>query len=463
MKFKKTAAFWLAAAMSFSLAACNGGSGGGETGGTSGNTGGGSTSGEAPVTGLETPTLIVLNHRTDRDKDGSLAEMTKSFEEKYNCKVEYRTYTNYAEDAATVLGSPNWGDVMMIPDSVGLKDLGSFFEPLGSFDDLSKDYNWVGEKMSDGTVYGIPHAGNVSGGLCYNKRIWTEAGVTTLPKTPDEFVAALNKIHEAFPEGVIPLYTNFAAGWPMQGWRSLGYSAAGDPDWRTNLLVNKEEPFASGGPLYEAAKLLFDVFSDPALIEGDPSTSDWEACKSLINEGKIATIVLESWAVSQFKEAGPNPDDIGFMPVPFTTNGKQYAESGGDYHLGVNKNNSDDQKELAKNYVFWFVDESGFAASEGMLSVKKGSPVSIENFENVEMFSFNPAPAGLGDAWDDIDKASDVNINAGGDAENYKIKIAEAAFAGKPFSEIEAIFADLNSKWATARDANADLQNYLAQ
>ena len=43
------------------------------------------------------------------------------------------------------------------------------------------------------------------------------------------------------------------------------------------------------------------VFSDPTLHEEDPMTSDWEGCKAAINEGKIATMVMGAWAVSQFQ------------------------------------------------------------------------------------------------------------------------------------------------------------------
>lgn len=404
-------------------------------------------------------TLTVLHHRTDLDANGEMAAMTKAFEDANNCKVVYQSYTNYAEDASTKLTSPNWGDVMMIPDSVEVKDFANFFEPLGDYTDLSTKYNWTQSKMSGGKVYGMPHAGNVSGGYCYNKRVWTEAGVTSLPKTPEEFVAALKKIKEKFPD-TIPLYTNYAAGWPLQGWRSFGYSATGDPDWKDKVLTDKSDLFVQGAPMYEAAKLLYNVFSDPTLIEGDPSTSEWEGCKAQINEGKVATIVLESWAVNQFKEAGPNPDDVAFAPVPFSVGGKQYAEAGADYCLGINKNISDAQKELAKKYVFWFVDESGFAAKYKMLDTKKGTPVVIENFENVTMFSFNPAPDALEGVFDAIDNDSGVNINQANNDGNYKLKIAELAFAGKPFSEVETIFAELNKKWAATRDANQKLKDY---
>ena len=54
--------------------------------------------------------------------------------------------------------------------------------------------------------------------------------------------------------------------------------------------------------------------------------------KVWFGEGKIATMVMGSWAVSQFMEQAENPDDIGYMPVPVTAaDGKVYAEEGPDY------------------------------------------------------------------------------------------------------------------------------------
>ena len=45
----------------------------------------------------------------------------------------------------------------------------------------------------DGLVYGVPSTGNAQG-IVYNKRVFEEAGVTEIPKTPDEFIDALKAI-----------------------------------------------------------------------------------------------------------------------------------------------------------------------------------------------------------------------------------------------------------------------------
>lgn len=81
----------------------------------------------------------MLTHRTDRIEDGSLAEMTKAFEEANNCKVEYQGFTDYASDVSTMMNTTDYGDVLMIPDTVKVMDLGNFFEPLGTLEELDPE------------------------------------------------------------------------------------------------------------------------------------------------------------------------------------------------------------------------------------------------------------------------------------------------------------------------------------
>lgn len=72
--------------------------------------------------------------------------------------------------------------------------------------------------------------------------------------------------------------------------------------------------------MYEAVKQKF--------TEDDPTTTDWEGSKGMMNQGKIGCMVLGSWAISQIQGAGDNADDIAYMPFPISVNGKQYAAAG---------------------------------------------------------------------------------------------------------------------------------------
>lgn len=38
------------------------------------------------------------------------------------------------------------------------------------------------------------------------------------------------------------------------------------------------------------------------LTEDDPTTTDWEGCKPMMNNGQIGVMVLGSWAVVQMQD-----------------------------------------------------------------------------------------------------------------------------------------------------------------
>lgn len=395
--------------------------------------------------------LEVLTNRTDRVDDGSLDELTKAFEEANNCDVQYIGYQDYTGTVATRMGTDDYGDVLMIPDDVELNDLSNFFEPIGSYDEVNATYRWADKKMDkDKNVYGISYGGNAVGVL-YNKKVWADAGITSSPKTPDEFLADLQMI--ADNTEAIPYYTQYAdASWTITQWQNLVLSASGDPDYENKLLTDKLDLFAEDGGYYPVYKLMFDLFSNPALIEEDHMTTEWEFSKVWMGEGKIGTMVMGSWAVAQFREQADNPDDIGYMPVPITAkDGKQYAETSSDYCVGVSKHSNN--KELAKKYIEWFVGESGFAEKEGMIPAKKDSalPENLSEFSNAEFFEKTATPEALLGKFNEIDTKSGVGV-WNGDTDNFKIKLAEAAFAGKGESEFRSIIAAEDEKWSSARD-----------
>lgn len=466
MKLKKTLALALAAASVLSMSACSqkNDDPAGTNNGTSANNGTNAPSNiqQEDVTITEGLKLRVLTNRDDRVADGYFAEMVKPFEEKYKCTVEFEEHKDYEGDVANMMSTSDYGDVLLIPNNVKVNDLPDFFEPLGSYDDLSKTYKWADQKSNNGTVYGIAHIGTVSGGIVYNKKIWADAGITEMPKTPEEFINDLKKIKEKFPD-VIPYYTNYAAGWTMNQWSDLPQAISGDPDMKNSMMKNKEPLCKEGNTYYQVYKLIYDLFSEADLIEEGHANTNWDQSKIDLPAGKIATMVLGSWAVGQIKgEAvnnGYNPDDVGYMPAPFTgADGKQSAISGPDYFLAVNKNSSDDVKALAKAYVFWFVDESGFCDHESGVPVQVDGkfPDTLSAFADCKMFQENPAAEGLEGVWDNIDKESDVGIYSDA-ADNFKMKLAEAAFQGKGEEGFKEVIDDVNEKWSAALDKESAL------
>lgn len=395
-----------------------------------------------------TATIKFIHHKTDREEDGTMAELISRFNGVYpNIAVETEGITDYQEDSLLRLSSGDWGDVMFIP-AVDAAELPTYFVPYGSVSEMSELVNFADQWKNNDLCYGIGYMGNAQGVL-YNKKVFADAGVTTLPKTPDEFIAALQAIKDN--TDAIPLYTNYAAGWTMGGqWDAyLGAITTGDETWLNQKFVHTAEPFKDNGDgtgAYALYKILYDAV-EKGLIEDDYTTTDWEGCKPMINNGEIGTMVLGSWAIAQMKAAGSNPDDIGYMPFPITVNGKQYATAGPDYCFGINVNASDDNKTAAMVFVKWMVEESGWCDLEGGYPISKSAPTSFV-FDGVNIVNNVTALAGEEDFMNEMNAESELSFNAGGDAKVQRI--VEAAATGA--ESYDDIMADWTEAWNLAQE-----------
>ena len=389
-------------------------------------------------------------HRTDiPDKlNGYVEEFRKIYP---NVEIEYELITDYAENALLRVGNTDW-TIMGIP-TVQKDELSKYFVPLGSLDTLSGLYNFMSSWSFDGVCYGIPSTGNAQGVL-YNKRIFAEAGVTELPKTPDEFMAALRAVKEK--TDAIPLYTNYAAGWTMGAWDAyIGVAATGRDTYMNQELAHLKDPFAdqgNGTGPYAVYKILYDAAAE-GLIEDDYTTTDWEGCKPMLNNGQIATMVLGSWAFTQMRDAegGEHPEDVGYMAFPISIDGKQYAPAGGDYNFAINVQASYEEKLAAMYYLKWLTHESGFAYSEGGAPIAKDGeyPDLYAAFDGIDMVSDADAVAGEETLLSEMNAESELNFNNGG---NTKVQeIIEHGFnKDKTFDEI---MADWNAAWSDAQAA----------
>ncbi len=475
MKFKRTIALLATAAMAVSFVACGSspgtgaesGSGGSGTAGDTGNAGNGGTA-DAPdnnytavvlgETGKDIKTKIkILTHRTDMVGDDYSGKSWKDYVAEFNkiypeITVEFEAITDYAEDSLLRLQGGDWGDIMMIP-AIDASELSNYFMPYGTVDQMKGAIRFATDKQYNGICYGVPSTGNAQGVL-YNKAVFEKAGITTLPKTPEEFINDLTLIKEK--TDAIPLYTNYAAGWTMGAWDAyIAGTATGDATYMNQKLAHTANPFADpgdGSHAYNVYKVLYDAVAK-GLIEDDYSTTDWEGSKGMLNRGEIGTMVLGSWAYSQMQAAGDKPEDIGYMSFPITVNGKQYATAGPDYAFGINKDASDENRMASLLFVKWMTNESGYSYNEG------GIPINAEDdkypdlyaaFDGVEYVSDEPALAGEEDLKDTLNSDSELSINSGGDKKVQAI-IEHASNGDMTFDQI---MDSWNKAWTEAQELN---------
>ncbi len=479
MKLKKVLAVTLAAVMTMSMAACgddaaadNGaaaegggaavdnGAADGTEAADAGAANTGAAEGDLSYANIKlgedytdlTATITLFNHRTDMDSADYGGKNWESYLADFNAvypniTVEITTDTNYADDALTHLQSGDYETIMMIPQ-VDKADLSNYFISYGDLDTMKEQINYATTWEYGGEVYGVPSTATTQG-IVYNKKVFEEAGVTELPKTPEEFLAALQAIKDN--TDAIPLYTNYAAGWTMGAWDAyIGNNATGDTTYMNQKLVHTKDPFQDYGDdthAYAVYKILYDAVAQ-GLIEDDYSTTDWEGCKGMINNGEIGCMVLGSWAYPQMEAGGPNAADIGYMPFPITVNGQQYASAGADYSYAINVNASADEQAAAMVFVKWMTEESGFSYNEDGLPVAKSSTDTKLAFEGVTFLEDEPSVAGEEDLLNEMNSESELNINAGGNDKIQRI-IEHAANGDMTFDEV---MAEWNEAWSDAQE-----------
>ncbi|WP_327269714.1 extracellular solute-binding protein [Streptomyces sp. NBC_01218] len=389
--------------------------------------------------------ITVLTNRTDQLADGTLKKYAAEFRKVYpGVKVTFEGLTDYEGETKIRMNTDNYGDVLLIPNSLSVKQYPTFFAPLGKAGELSAKFDYTDHATVDDQVYGLADIG-VANGFVYNKAVWAKAGVDDWPTTPAEFVADLEKIKER--TGATPYYTNYKDGWPLTNWTNAIGSPTCDADSYDSLAAT-DKPWSQGSDLYTIDKLLYTIV-DEKLAEADPTTTNWEDSKARIGTGEVASMWLGSWAISQMqaaaKAAGKNPDDIGFMPFPQQTDGKFCSVLRPDYQYAVNVHS--DKKSAARAWIDWYITQSGHSAAEGSISSVKGTPLpaTLKAFSDNDV---NTIPQNQDDVVrvNAIDKASEIGITA----QDYRQKLVDVA-RGAADGDMESFFDDLNGKWAEAR------------
>ncbi|QMV42708.1 ABC transporter substrate-binding protein [Cohnella cholangitidis] len=388
--------------------------------------------------------ITVLTQRTDI-VDTLQKEFTAEFNKAYpDIRVKWEAVQDYENNIKIRMNTEDYGDVLLIPNNVEPKDFPTFFEPLGDYEADKTKYSQIDAHRFEGKYYGIPMAINTLG-IVYNKKVFNDAGVTTVPKTPDEFLAAMQKIKDT--TDAIPLYTNYKDDWTLSQWADYLQPAAGDPNYPNIGVLQDPNPWAAGKPYNDIFKLMYEV-AKRGLIEEDPTTTDWESSKGMINRGEIGTMVLGSWAITQMQGAGPNPDDIGYMPFP-TNAAKLSAPLSADYNWSINVHSKN--KEAANAFIHWVVDESDYASKyQGGFSAKFDDggnlqiPELLKGFQDlgVTMELSTPGPDDLNGVLTQIDNDSEVGIHN----PDFKKRLIEAAIGNRDES-FEDIMADLDKRW----------------
>ena len=373
-----------------------------------------------------------------------MQEYIDAFEKKYpDVNVVYTPYADLEASLRQRMAEGDYGDVLYIPGFVTQNELPKYFESLGNVNKLGMKYNYIDQaRYLNYSVYGIPSSAYLAG-IIYTKEVFDKAGIANLPTTMDEYLYAMYLINEHTE--AIPFYTGCQEIWVLQIWEPFMFiEMTGNPAYKYGKFITEKEPFREGTVQNKVLRFLYDLV-EYGYTEVDRENINWVKSIEKLHNGEIASMAIGTWAFSNFKNAGEHGENIGFMPFPNTVDGTQYATLNMDYCYGVAKNS--DNKEAAKAFVFFMLDESGYAFDHDTISVLKSDPYPECYSGMVQTTMRNSVAASVAHYNQYLKLSTKLNLS---DNSEY-VRIVEAA-AGKEDLTFDEIMEDWNSRWEASRE-----------
>ncbi len=277
--------------------------------------------------------------------DAWVKDLTAEFEKKTGAKlkVETQQWNGIQQKLTTALSEENPPDVFEIGNTQtpayaqtgGLADLGELKSEIGG--DWTEALNE--SSIFDGKQYGAPwyFANRV---VLYNKSVFKEAGVTEVPKTRDEFFAALDKIKAKGKAE--PLYL------PGQNW----YFFDGLTIGKGAELVKKDgDKWVSNlsDPKVGEAMELYKKYADYSKAPKDKDEATPQQGE-VFAKGKTGAFIGMGWEAGIAIKANPAIEkEIGYFTIPGETADKPESVFLGGSNLAIAEGSS--KQELAKEFL----------------------------------------------------------------------------------------------------------------
>lgn len=405
-----------------------------------------------------TGTIVVLTDRVDL-LNSKLAEYKLEFETKYpGTEVIFEASKDYEDYASKRLEEGDYGDVLLIPESLPESEYADYFEPLGSYQSLSEYYkaDYLAMVHQEGVIYGIPRY-IMPQGIAYNKRVLERAGVAELPTSPEAFVEMLKKIKSS-DEKIIPFYTNerfygALAKWQKHAWGSV----TADATYKYTGMLEEQEPFAKGSANYTVYKLLYDIVKEK-LCEPVTERSNQKTVGQMFNNGEIGCMLVDWEELASLQQASTNPDDVGYMPFPYTVlvenedgemEEQQFATAELSYSYAVNKNS--ENKMAARAWVEYILRHSGFAVSEGADPIRKKTefPTILDNFKGIHFIVVDDSDEEAVERYNATCEKAKLWLEE--DSQGHEVRRIVKAAMQENGESFEDIMKDWNDRWKAAR------------
>lgn len=353
-------------------------------------------------------------------------------------KINIETYKDYRETVRIKMSSNDMPDVLdfAFSDYTADQVTTNFIalDAIAYTDKFDAQVNKQFTASTNNKLYGLS-TGLSASMIIYNKKIFKDLNLK-VPETLDDFVAVCKTISAG---GKVALATAAKAKWPFNNyWASVPDCIAGNVNVR-NDAATVDEPFTKDNPIYKSFTIL-KRFADEKILEADPLSSDWEPMKKEFQNGNVAMFFLGNWFVPQGVGDVVKAEDIGVFPFPYDNNkGPRNVTAGSDYGWGMGAGSKNPDAQLAffnflcdTVYGDW-AKQCGFLSARTDVVIDSAFSKEFESYKPVKLFSIANTKE-----YDDVLSKAQVDWDA----------MCQQVLQG---SDLDTLFADLNSRWKAAR------------
>jgi raffinose/stachyose/melibiose transport system substrate-binding protein len=304
--------------------------------------------------------ITYATHRTDHADDTLKAIATDFMKANPGTTIEIEALKDPDSTLKTRMAADEMPDICQVLTTIKQADYSKYFAPIDSLG-FNKDnfYYVVNGTGTDGKLYALTDGVNYSGGITYNIAVFKSCGITTLPKTMDEFMADCATIKA---KGIVPFASNFKDKWPLGGFDpGFGTTINGDVNYKNNLA--KQDKLYDGDGLQ--GMVFLKNMKDKGYLEPDLMSTNWDGFKKDMAQGKVAMAFLGSWVNPQIVQNGANAADIGWFAFP----GAKAYTLGADTMYGVSAHSKN--LPLAKAFFQYLYQNGRIATATDMIPGNK--------------------------------------------------------------------------------------------
>lgn len=302
----------------------------------------------------------------------SFEEMVFAYEkENPHVTIDIHTVGGAVDDLADLkadIAAGNGPDIFTNSGYETARRWENYLEDLSDQPWVDQAYDEALEPMTfNGQLHGMPI--NLEGyGFIYNKALFDQAGIETLPDTRTELLAAAEKLQAA---GITPFATGYYEEWKLgDHLMNVAFAQQKDPDAFIQRLHNGTDTISHNQLFSDVIDLL-----DMTLQYGNenPLTTDYNMEVELFSTGQAAMIQQGNWVQPMIDQQSPDMN-IGFLPIPLNDHLKSELVVSVPNYWVVNKQAAPEKKKEAKKFLNW------------MVSSKKGQRYMTERFQFIPAF-----------------------------------------------------------------------------